>query len=103
MICGFYLAVAVLGNIVGCFLDMFKPVLGANGELVANPHSYIAIFALAVILAIYSFINVFKIDESTKTKRLITHAEYIKNKEKQTNDDDNHWHDKYEHDIYNNV
>ena len=41
--------------------------------------------------------------ESTKTKRLITHAEYIKNKEKQTNDDDNHWHDKYEHDIYNNV
>ena len=103
MICGFYLAVAVLGNIVGCFLDMFKPVLGANGELVANPYSYIAIFALAVILAIYSFINVFKIDESAKTKRLITHAEYVKNKEKQTNDDDNHWHDKYEHDIYNNV
>lgn len=103
MICGFYLAVAVLGNIVGCFLDMFKPILNANGDLVANTNSYIAIFALTVILAIYSFINVFKIDESTKTKRLISHAKYVKNKEKQTDNDDNHWHDKYEHDIYNNV
>lgn len=106
MICGFYLTVAVLGNVVGCFLDMFKPVMNPNGVMASSNSSYIAIFSLAVVLAIFSFINVFRIDESAKTKRLINHAEYIKHKDDHKDDDDdddNHWHDKYEHDLYNNV
>ena len=101
MICGFYLTVAILGNIVGFFLDLFKPQIAASGHYIYNTNSYIAIFSLAVILAIYSFINVFKIEESSKTKRLIMHAQYIK--EKDSHFDEEHWHDKYEHDIYNNV
>jgi len=102
MICGFYLVVAVLGNIVGYFLDMFKPVMNSSGVLVSSTNSYIAIFSLAVILAIYSFINVFKIEESKKTQRLISHVQYLKEKENEE-DEGGHWHDEYEHDLYNNM
>ena len=98
MTCGFYISVGLLGNIVGFFLDIFKPLNEQLNYLAINS-SYIAIFGLAVILSIYSFVNVFKIEESKKTKRLIEHLEYIKHKE----DDEAKWHDEYEHDIYTNI
>ncbi|MCD8378476.1 MAG: MFS transporter, partial [Candidatus Gastranaerophilales bacterium] len=103
MTCGFYLAVGILGNITGYFLDLFTPAINSTGHLVYSINSYIAIFIVASILALYSFINVFKIEESAKTKRLITHIEYVKHKDEASDEECEHWHDKYEHDLYTNV
>lgn len=97
MTSGFYFVVAILGNISGFCLDKFTPI----GSAVHSNTSYIAIFCLTSILAIISFINVFKIEESQKTLRLINHINYIK--EKESNSEDEHWHDEFEHDIYSNV
>ena len=96
MTCGFYIAVGILGNIVGFFLDMFTK----NSNT-----AYMSIFGLSVILSLFAFINVFKIEESEKTKRLLAHVDYLTNKakEEQKTDEENHWHDKYEHDLYNNI
>lgn len=102
MTCGFYLVVAILGNISGCLLDLFTPSIASAGHCIYSNNSYIAIFALSVILAIYSFINVFKIEESQKTLRLINHAHYIK-EHPPKEEHEEHWHDEYEHDIYTNV
>lgn len=97
MTSGFYFVVAILGSISGYFLDVFTPV---NSEFHSDT-SYIAIFILMAVLALISFVNVFKIEESQKTLRLISHLNYLK--EKENNTDENHWHDEYEHDIYSNV
>ena len=65
--CGFYLVVAVLSGIIGRCLDYFNN-LGT---------AYIAIFTIMFFVAIFSFINVFKIKESLKTIRLIEHIHYL--------------------------
>lgn len=88
MTAGFYFVVAILGNISGLLLDIFHK----------SNSSYIAIFALMFVFALISFISVFKVSESQKTLRLISHVHYIKEKNA-----DEHWHDKYEHDIYSNI
>lgn len=74
MTAGFYTVVALLANISGFFLDKFTPV----GMTQHSTNSYIAIFVLMTLLAIISFINSFKIEESERTKRLILHQNYIK-------------------------
>ena len=103
MTCGFYLVVALLGSVVGFCLDYFSHLRIAN-SYVAHNSAYIAIFSILFILAVLSFISVFKIEESKKTIRLIEHINYIKEHE-HDNDEENceHWHDEYEHDLYNNV
>lgn len=77
MTAGFYFVVAILANLSGYFLDKFTPV----GMIKHSTDSYIAIFVLMTILAVISFINSFKIDESDRTKRLISHHNYLKEKE----------------------
>ncbi|MBR3890334.1 MFS transporter [bacterium] len=74
MTAGFYTVVALLANISGFFLDKFTPI----GMTKHSTDSYIAIFVLMTILAIISFINSFKIEESERTKRFILHQNYIK-------------------------
>lgn len=92
MTCGFYLVVAVLGSVVGWCLDTFG--------VISLQNAYIAIFTVSFILAIVSFVNVFKIEESKKTLRLIEHVNYLKSHE---NESEEHWHDEYEHDLYTNI
>ena len=94
MTCGFYLVVAILGNIIGWCLDTFCPI--------SHNMAYMAIFGLAFVLSIISFVNVFKISESKKTLRLIEHINYIREHENESKDEE-HWHDEYEHDLYNNI
>ncbi|MCR5260442.1 MAG: MFS transporter [Candidatus Gastranaerophilales bacterium] len=90
MTCGFYLGVGLLGNVVGFCLDLFK-----------NTGAYLTIFAVCTALAVIACLNVFKIEESAKTKRIL---HYVKNHGKIAPEDNTkHWHDKYEHDLYNNV
>lgn len=97
MTCGFYIVVAILASIVGACLDICTPL----GELYANSNiAYIAIFSFCFVISIISLLNVFKIEESKKTLRLIEHVNYIKDHEKT---EEEHWHDEYEHDIYTNV
>lgn len=100
MTCGFYIVVAVLGSIVGFCLDSFSH-LRLENSYVAHNSAYIAIFSILFVLAIFSFVSVFKIEESKKTLRLIQHVNYIKEHENDYNEE--HWHDEYEHDIYTNV
>ena len=52
------------------------------------------------LLAIVSFVSVFRIEESKKTLRLIEHIQYIKEREAS---EEEHWHDEYEHDLYTNI
>ena len=87
MTAGFYFAVAILGNVSGFLLDAYP-----------QNTSYVAIFSLMSVLALISFVSVFKIEESKKTLRIINHINHIKDK---THEE--HWHDKYEHDIYTNI
>lgn len=92
MSCGFYIVVGLLGNFAGFCLDKLN---FSNIE-----HSaYFIIFAVCSIIAVVACINCFKIEESAKTKRIL---QYIKH-HSEIEEDQNHWHDKYEHDLYNNV
>lgn len=98
MTCGFYIAVGLLGNYVGFCLDLFNKQNLTNST---NEHyAYISIFVICAILAVIECIHVFKIEESTKTKRLLG---YIKHHEEISINYEKHWHDKYEHDLYNNL
>ncbi len=99
MTCGFYIVVAVLGSIVGFCLDHFSH-LRVEGSYIAHNSAYLSIFSILFVLAVISFINVFKIEESKKTLRLIQHVNYVKEHENEAED---HWHDEYEHDIYTNI
>lgn len=99
MTCGFYIVVAVLGSVVGFCLDFFT--VSTHRAYLTNSSAYIAIFGILFILAIFSFVNVFKIEESKKTLRLIEHINYIREHEQASPED--HWHDEYEHDLYTNV
>ena len=97
MTCGFYIAVGLLGNYVGFCLDLFTKHRFLNFS--RENCAYILIFSACTILAVVECINVFKIEESAKTKRLLG---YIKHHEEMAAGEEKHWHDKYEHDLYNN-
>ena len=102
MTCGFYLVVAVLGSIVGFCLDYFCHINSDIGYI-TNNSAYISIFSILFVLSVISFVSVFKIEESRKTLRLIQHINYIKEHENDTEEEKEHWHDEYEHDIYTNI
>lgn len=90
MTCGFFISAGLFGNTAGFFLDLFK-----------NNSAYTAIFAVFTAFAAVSCFNVFKIEESAKTKRILN---YVKTHNRiEPEDSSKHWHDKYEHDLYNNV
>jgi uncharacterized membrane protein len=84
MTAGFYLSVAILGNISGFLLDLFPSTLASAGHYVYSNQSYIAIFGLM-------------------TLRLISYINYLKEKEEEGKSEEEHWHDEYEHDLYTNV
>ena len=94
MTCGFFLVVAVLSGVVGFCLDYYSH-LRVEGSLTAHSSSYISIFCVMFILAIISFINVFKVEESKKTLRLIEHVNYLRTHEQDA--------DEYEHVLYTNI
>ena len=95
MTCGFYIAVGLLGNFAGFCLDKL------NFPNIIEYSAYIIIFVFGSLLAIFACVNCFKIEESAKTKRIL---QYIKNHSAVIEEQEqNHWHDKYEHDLYNNV
>jgi MFS family permease len=101
MTCGFSVTVGLLGNLVGFCLDLFKmhpsldiPAFNGNGD-------YVGIFILAAIFSVVAFVNVFRIEESSKTKKLLDRIRQITKEHHDTHEA--HWHDKYEHHIYNNM
>ena len=94
MTCGFYIAVGLLGNFAGFCLDKL------NFHLLEHS-AYFIIFAFCSLMAVFACINCFKIEESAKTKRMLQYIKYHLSIEKE--DEQKHWHDKYEHDLYNNV
>ena len=100
MTCGFFLVVAILGGVVGFCLDYFSH-LRVEGSFVAHNSAYISIFGVMFILALLSFICVFKIEESKKTLRLIEHVNYMRTHEHESDESD--WQDEYEHVLYTNV
>ena len=93
MSCGFYIAVGLLGNFSGFCLDKL------NFSEYFEHSAYFIIFAFCSVIAVLASLNCFKIEESAKTKRIL---QYIKHHSEIT-EESNHWHDKYEHDLYNNV
>ena len=93
MTCGFYIAVGLLGNFAGFCLDKL------NFSAFSGHSAYFIIFAFCSVIAVLACLNCFKIEESAKTKRIL---QYIKH-HSEIKEEQNHWHDKYEHDLYNNV
>jgi predicted MFS family arabinose efflux permease len=94
MTCGFYITVGLLGNFTGFCLDKLNFPIFENS-------AYCIIFAFCSLIAVFACFNCFKIEESAKTKRML---QYVKNHAAMKEEDErNHWHDKYEHDLYNNV
>ena len=61
--CTAYLLVAVLGNVSGMLMDLFKPEI-INGAKVYGRYSYIAVFALFTVMAIICFVSSLKIVET---------------------------------------
>ncbi len=61
--CTAYLLVALLGNVSGVLMDLFKPEI-INGAKIYGRNSYIAVFALFTILAIFCFASSLKIIET---------------------------------------
>ena len=92
----FYFVVAILGNISGHILNMYEPIL-KNGVLVYSNNAYILIFVIMLILSIISTVCSFKMKESKKTMRFLKMCRYMETKYGE------HWHDKYEHDIYSGM
>lgn len=68
----FSLSVALLGSITGILMNIFAPEMLENGILRYGNNSYLLIFGLFVILSIISLLNVLKLSDSPKTKRLIS-------------------------------
>ena len=58
-----YFLVAVLGNASGLLMDLFKPEI-INGAKIYGRNSYIAVFTLFTIMAIFCFISSLKIIET---------------------------------------
>ncbi len=95
MTCGFYIAVGLLGNFTGFCLDKL------NFPNITEHSAYLIIFAFCTCIAVLACVNCFKIEESAKTKRMLQYIQHHLDIEKEP--EGKHWHDKYEHDLYNNV
>ena len=67
----FSFCVALLGSITGILMNVYPPK-NIDGVLVYSNQSYLLIFLLFVILAVISLLNVLKLKDSPKTKRLIS-------------------------------
>ena len=96
MTSGFYFMVAILGNLVGFILNSFSHSVSAKGTFIYSNQAYLIIFLIMFALSVISLRCAFKIQESKKTLRFLQMRKYIEDKEE-------HWHDKYEHDIYSNI
>ena len=92
----FYFIVAILGNITGHILNFFEPN-NVNGIMVYSNQAYIVIFVILFILSIISTTCVFFMKESKKTMRFLKMCKYMETKYGE------HWHDKYEHDLYSGM
>ncbi len=92
----FYFVVAILGNITGHVLNFFKPSVINGINVYSNP-AYLVIFFIMLALSLVSTLCVFKMKESKKTMRFLKMCRYMETKYGE------HWHDKYEHDIYTGV
>ena len=92
----FYFVVAILGNITGHVLNFFEPN-NVNGVMVYSNQAYITIFAILLILSVISTTCVFFMKESQKTIRFLKMCKYMETKYGE------HWHDKYEHDLYSGM
>lgn len=92
----FYFVVAILGNITGQILNFFVP-FEKSGNLVYSNKAYIIIFTVMLLLSIISTVCVFFMKESKKTMRFLKMRKYMETKY------GNHWHDKYEHDLYSGL
>ena len=77
--CGFCVTVGILGNVVGFCLDLFRNHQTLNLPMFHGNGAYIAIFSFGLMLAVIALINVFKIEESQKTKRILAHLRYLEN------------------------
>ena len=77
--CGFCVTVGILGNVVGFCLDLFKNHQSLNLPVFNGNGAYIAIFSFGLMLAVIALVNVFKIEESQKTKRILAHLRYLEN------------------------
>ena len=97
MTCGFYISVGLLGNFAGFCLDKL------NFTSINEHSAYLIIFSACSLLAILACLSCFKIEESAKTKRMLQYINYHTAMEKEREQEEHHWHDKYEHDLYNNV
>lgn len=97
MTSGFYLIVAILGNVTGYILNAFSSASVLTNPVIYSNQAYIVIFTVIFCLSLISLFCAFKIQESKKTIRFLQMRKYIEDKH------DEHWHDKYEHDIYSNV
>lgn len=96
MTAAFYYVVAILGNITGHVLNVFKST-ETNGILTYSNHAYITIFLIMIILSTVSTVCVFNIKESRKTLRFLKLKKFLETKY------GTHWHDKYEHDLYSGM
>ena len=92
----FYFVVAILGNITGQILNLYEPII-KNGLEVYSNTAYIVIFSILLVLSVTSTICVFFMKESKKTMRFLQMCKYMESKYGE------HWHDKYEHDIYSGI
>ncbi len=92
----FYFVVAILGNITGNVLNLFKPA-NIEGTLVYSNHAYIIIFLILLVLSVISTVCAFNMKESKKTQRFLKMCRFMETKY------GTHWHDKYEHDMYSGM
>lgn len=97
MTCSFYISVGLLGNFSGFCLDKL------NFPNLNEYSAYLIIFVFCSLMAVFACVNCFRIEESAKTKRMLKYLNYHTAIEHEKENEKNHWHDKYEHDLYNNV
>ena len=70
MTCFFYVAVGVLGNIVGVLMNVFPPVMNSSKVLVYGQKSYILVFALLFFMSAVELYNAFRLKDSIKKEAL---------------------------------
>ena len=68
----FSLCVGLLGNITGIIMNLYPAEVLENGTYRYSNNSYLLIFSFFVVLSVISLINVLKLQDSQKTKRLIS-------------------------------
>ena len=70
MTCFFYVAVGVLGNIVGVLMNVFPPVMNSSKVFVYGQKSYILVFGLLFIMSAVELYNAFRLREEIKKEAL---------------------------------